>query len=129
MDFEQGLHSELASITGMTGKVFPLEAPEKTLPDYIVYHLGSKDRISTLNEGPTNQVEPTHELNIVSTTYSGLKTLMPLVIAKLKSILATNIGGSGPYIQNVKIVTEFETKEPATNYYTGIIECQFFYDE
>lgn len=129
MDFEQGLHDELASISGMTGKVFPLIAPEKEAPNYIVYHLGSKERLQTLNEGHSGQAQPTHELFVVSTTYGGLKALMALVVAELKSIRGTNIGGSGPYVQNVKILNELETFEDTTNYYTGIVECQFFYDE
>lgn len=127
MDIEQGLRSELITISGLENKVYPLTAPEDTNPPYAVYTLTGTERVKTLN-GYDGALWSTFQIDVIHSTYSGLKTLMDSILAKLKG-LTRNIGGTGPYIQNTDILTEFETYEHESNLYHGIIECRFFYSE
>lgn len=127
MDIEQGLRAELITIPGLENKVYPLTAPEGTSPPYLVYHLTNAERLKSLN-GYGGAMSATYQFDIIHGSYSGLKSIMDNILAKIKNYTG-NIGGSGPYIQNTDILTELETYEHESNLYHGIIECRFFYDE
>lgn len=127
MDIEQGLRAELKTIPELANKVYPLTAPEGTKPPYLVYHLTNSNRLKSLN-GYAGSMFATYQLDVIHESYSGLKSLMDSILAKLKNYTG-NIGGTGPYIENTDILTEFETYEHESNLYHGIIECRFFYAE
>lgn len=130
MDFEQGLTVELSAIAGLTGKVFPLVAEQGTQTPYLVYLLGGNDRVKTLS-GHDGLVESQYQLDLYHSTYANLKALKRLVIANLKTYILCNIGGTGPLIQQVEIITDFETAEYVNGVliYKGIIEFNANYDE
>lgn len=128
MDLEQGLEAELSSLTGLGGKVFPVMAPQGTKAPYLAYSLGSNNRTKTL-AGHDGLVQSQYQLDLYHTAYAGLKALKKLVIANLKTYDLRNIGGSGPLIQQVEIINDFEIYEDAVKLYKGIIEFNAYYTE
>lgn len=128
MDLEQGLTVELSTITGLANKVFPILAEQGTLAPYLTYTLGSTDRTKTL-VGHDGLVQSQYQLYLYHATYAGLKALKKLVITNLKTYDQRNIGGTGPYIQQVEIITDFETYEDAVKLFKGVIEFNVHYNE
>lgn len=128
MDLEQGLTAELSSIAGLTGKVFPIMATQGTLAPYLTYILGGNERAKTLS-GHDGLVGSQYQFDLYHSTYASLKALKKLVIANLKTYDLRNIGATGPYIQQVEIITDFETYENAVELFRGIIEFNIHYTE
>ena len=128
MDFEQGLSAELSTSAGLANKVFPVKAEQGTQAPYLTYSLGSNDRTKTL-AGHDGLVESQYQLDLYHATYAGLKALKKLVIANLKTYDRRNIGGTGPFIQQVEIINDFETWEDPVKLYKGIIEFNVDYTE
>lgn len=128
MDFKEGLTVELSALSGLTGKVFPVLAAQGTLAPYLTYALDGNDRVKTLS-GHDGLVQSRYQLDLYHSTYASLKELKALVIASLKTYDLTNIGVSGPLVQQVEIITDFETYEEATKLYKGIIEFEVHYTE
>lgn len=127
MDIEQELRAELANISGLADRVYPLVAPEGTVPPYATYHLIKADRIKTLN-GYGGSKYATYQIDIADDAYSGSKALRESVLARFENFTGS-IGGGGPYIESTKILAEFEKYEQESSLYHGMIECQFFYSE
>lgn len=128
MDLEQGLTVELSAIAELTNKVFPIMADQGTPAPYLTYTLGSNDRENTLN-GHDGLVQSQYQLDLYHSTYANLKALKKLVIANLKTYNQRNIGGTGPYIQQVEIITDLGTYEEAVKLFKGIIEFNIDYNE
>jgi hypothetical protein len=128
VNFEEGLTVELSALSGLTGKVFPVLAAQGTLTPYLTYTLDGIDRVKTLS-GHDGLVQSRYELNLYHSAYASLKTLKALVIANLKTHDLTNIGASGPLIQQIEIITDFETYEETTKLFKGIIEFEVHYTE
>lgn len=128
MDFEQGLTVELSALTGLTGKVFPIIAAQGTQAPYLTYTLGSNDRTMILT-GHDGLVESQFQLDLYHVTYGKLKALKKLVLQTIKTYEHRKIGGTGPYIQQVVIMTDFETYEDAVKLYKGVIEFNVNYTE
>jgi hypothetical protein len=128
VDLEEGLTVELAAITGLAGKVFPVMAAQGTKAPYLAYTLGSNDRVNTLS-GHASLVQSQYQLDLYHSTYASLKTLKKLVIANIKTYDLRNIGVSGPFVQQVKIITDFDTYEDALELHKGIIEFDIYYNE
>lgn len=128
MDFEEGLTDELSAITGLTDKVFPVVAAQNTQAPYLTYSLGNNDRAQNLS-GHDGLIQSQYQLDLYHSTYANLKALKKLVIANIKSYNLRNIGGSGPFIQQVEIINDFETYEDGVKLYKGIIEFNVYYDE
>lgn len=128
MDLEQGLKIELSSIAGLTTKIFPVAAPQGTTAPYLTYKLDGAERLKDLS-GHNGSVEGRFQLDVYHAKYSNLKTLMKSIIAKLKSVEQSNIGGAGPYIQEITIENEFETFDSNVSLYRGIIELNIYFGE
>lgn len=128
MDLEQGLTAELSAIAGLSNKVFPIMADQETPAPYITYALGSNDRENTLL-GYDGLVQSQYQLDLYHSTYANLKALKKLVIANIKTYNQRNIGGIGPYIQQIEIITDFETYEEAVKLFKGVIEFNIDYNE
>lgn len=128
MDLEQGMTAELSSIAGLSEKVYPVVAPEGTKAPYLVYALSSNERTMNLT-GHDGLVQSQYQLDLYHATYAGLKALKKLVIANLKTYVLRNIGGTGPYIQQVEIINDFETYEDVVKLYKGVIELEVNYTE
>lgn len=121
MDIEQGLTVELAALSGLENKVFPIIAAQGTEAPYITYVLGSSERTQDLL-GDSGLVKAQYQLDLYHSTYAGLKTFKKSVIQRIKTFNMRNLAGIGPYIQQAKITNEYETFEIGTKLYRGIIE-------
>ena len=128
MDFEQGLTVELSALAGLTGNVFPIMAAQGTQPPYLTYNLGSNDRTLTLT-GHDGLVESQYQLDLYHVTYGGLKALKKLLLQTIKTFEHRQMGVTGPYVQQVMIMTDFETYEDAVKLYRGVIEFTVNYTE
>lgn len=123
--FEQALVIQLSTISGLSGKVFPIQAEQGTLTPYLTYSLGSVDREKELN-GYNNLNAFSYQFDLISNTYSALKTLMKSLTDKLKTLEGQTVGR---YIQEIEIQTELINYIPESNLYDGIIEVIFYYQE
>lgn len=128
MDFEEGLRWELRSLEGLANKVFAIAASKGIKAPYLVYTLGGNERTKTLS-GFDGLVQPQYQLEFYHSTQKGLKELKKLLITNVKSYELKNIGGLGPFVQQVDILTEFEDYDTGAGLYKGIIEFDAHYTE
>jgi hypothetical protein len=128
MDFEQGLTTELTATAGLTNKVYPVSAQQGSVAPYVVYTLGNAARNQTL-EGHDGLVKPQYQLDVYHSSYTSLKALMKLIIANIKTYKQRNIGGTGPYVQQVEIMNELITYDSGLLLHKGIIEFNADYEE
>jgi len=128
MDFEEGLTAELSAVAGLAGRVFPITAQQGVQVPYLTYNLGGNERLQYLG-GHDGLVQSQYQLDLYHSSYANLKAIKKAVIASIKSYVQRNIGGSGPYIQQVEILNEFETYEESVKLFRGIIEFAVHYDE
>jgi hypothetical protein len=128
MDFEQALTAELSAIPGLESKVFPIVAPQVTAGPYLTYTLENNERVQSLT-GHDGLVQSRYQLDLFHASYAGLKALKKAVIQNLKTLNLRNIGGTGPYIQQVEILSELEAYEESVKLYKGIIEFDVHYNE
>lgn len=115
MDFEQALVYELEMVTGLKGKVFPLNAEENEEPPLIVYISSGGENIMTLN-GPTNITELSCEIHLLCETYEQLKSLTKAVIGRIQSFFHRKIGQNGPFIKSVSYIEPIEDIDNNLNY-------------
>lgn len=100
LTLEEALYSELSAIAGISGAVYPVNAPQGCPAPYITYDTDDQALEKSLDGfiGSGNQ----HcEVDVFHTTYALLKALAALVKAEIASWLGHTIGTTGPYIQNV----------------------------
>ena len=128
MDFEQALTAELSAIPGLGNNVFPIVAPQDTASPYLTYSLEKNERVQNL-AGHDGLVRSQYQLNLFHASYAGLKALKKAVIQNLKTYNLRNVGGTGPYIQQVEILSELEAYEEGVKLYKGIIEFDVHYNE
>ncbi|AIQ54568.1 hypothetical protein [Paenibacillus sp. FSL R7-0331] len=125
MNFEQALVHELSSISGLSGKVYPGEAPEKVIP-YIVYlsSAGLKDKDL---DGYKDSRRVPLELNIVATRYSDMKQFTESTIEKLISFERRVIGVDGPFISELTYEPPAELFEDAIKAFRSVIDVVVYY--
>jgi len=127
-ELEEGLKTELTSVTGLSGKMFPVLASQGTKAPYLVYEQNDAERTKILS-GFDGLIEGSYQLELYHSTYPELKALKKLVIAELKTIEQTSIGATGPYIQQIEITDQSEIFEVSTGLYVCSIAVNFIYDE
>lgn len=115
MNFEEALVEELSSIEGLNDKVFPLNATEGTNPPFIIYVSSEGEQDQTLT-GYTDTKALTCEIHLIAETYSELKSLIKLVIAKLQTFFARAIGTNGPVIKSFAMDEPLEAHEEEVGY-------------
>lgn len=91
--------TQLESITAITGKIFPVDAPESQKMPYVTYALENSDEKKS-HEGYRGLFIDTFAFDIISKRADEVKTITKAIRDKLKSIEKTNIG---VYIQEVTI--------------------------
>jgi hypothetical protein len=128
VDFEQALTAELSIIAGLNGQIFPTIAEQDSLVPYLIYSLGKNKETQTLTRY-TGLVKSDYQIDLFHSSYAGLKALKKLVIQRLKSFDQRVVGTSGPYIQDVTIINDFETYEYALKLHKGVIEFNVSYNE
>lgn len=121
LNFEQAITVELKTISGLTTKVFPVNAPEGTVAPYITYDSDDQNWEKVLDGFLTSG--PLHcSVDVLHTTYANMKALAALVKAEIASWLMTTIATTGPYIQDVTFDELLpELFEPEVNLYRKII--------
>lgn len=127
MDFESALRAELASITELTNKVFPLAGLEGTETPFVIYAKSNTDFIKTM-DGTSTTRHGRYELNLISNTYANLQSLLVSVKNKLISFEKRVIGTSGPFIQSVVIENINELYEEQVKFYRAYFEIRFYYE-
>jgi len=116
LTFEEALVAELESVSGLSGKVFPLNAAEGTKPPYLIYISSDGLPDKTLTGYTESKTIPL-EINIICRTYTDLKSLTPAVLAKIRSFQRRTIGMDGPYVQDVAYDEPVELLEPQVMWY------------
>ena len=127
-DLETGLTTELAAITVLTNKVFPVLAAQNVAAPYLIYSMDGSNREMIL-AGHEGMVNARYDLEIHHTTYALLKALIGLVITEVKTWQSTNLGVTGPYVQALEITDESETYQYDTNFFVGVISFDITYSE
>ena len=126
MSFESALREELQTISGLSGKIFPINAPEQTLAPYIAY-LSSEGTFDKTLTGFLNTREVACELNIIGATYPEMKSLEQQVLTKLKTFPLRTIGTSNVYIQEIILQEPVEMYEAELRMYRCNIEFTITY--
>jgi hypothetical protein len=127
-DLETGLTTELTAITGLSGKVYAVLAGQGTAAPYLVYSLDDTDREKTL-DGYDGLIKSRYQFEFYHSTYAQLKALKALIIAEIKTWEQTNLGATGPYIQQIDISDESEPYELATKLHGCVIQVAFYFNE
>ncbi|WP_336772302.1 tail completion protein gp17 [Paenibacillus sp. MMO-58] len=125
MTFEPALVAELSAVPELQGKIFPLSANGAPAP-YLVY-VSSEGLPSKGLDGYGSGKNVTVMLNIMSDTYSGLKTITANVLAILHTFEKRKIGEGGPFIQELTHQEPVEGYEPLPKLYRCVIELKAFF--
>lgn len=128
MDFEQGLRTELQSITGLNKKVFPLTVPEGTKAPYIVYGKSSTEFIKSLDGNSTTR-SAVYDIDIVSDTYAQLQSTFAALKTKVFSFSGRTIGTTSIYVQDVTVETLVELFEEEIRWHRMSLEIRFYFKE
>ncbi len=120
--FEQGLQTAIKAIVP---KTYPIMAPETTRPPYATYELISSNRLKDF-DGYHGTIEGTYQITVVGVTYGYCKEKIEAIIDLLQNFTGA-IGGTGPVVQNVDVLNEFEDYENTIQQYTAAVELRFFY--
>lgn len=126
MDFEQALRAELITLTNLSGKLYPLFAPEGTIPPFVVYQKIRTDYVKTL-DGTQTYRDGWYEFDLLATTYADLQLKYVALIDKLKTFVGRNIGTGGPFIQNVTVENVVELYENQVDWHRMNIEVKFYF--
>lgn len=126
MDFEQALRAELITLTNLSNKVYPLFAPEGTIPPFVVYQKIRTDYVKTM-DGTQTIRDGWYEFDLLATTYSDLQTKYVALVDKLKSFVGRSIGTDGPFIQNVTVENVVELYENQIDWHRMNVEVKFYF--
>jgi uncharacterized protein (DUF1684 family) len=127
MNFEQALRAELVSISGLSSKVFPMQAMEGITAPFVIYQKTNTEYIKTM-DGTTGTRMGRYEIDILATTYSDLQSFLVAVKNKLISFEDRSIGTGGPFVQSVIVQNLIELFEDAVKFYRANFEVTFYYE-
>lgn len=122
MTFDEALRDELSLLDGLANKVFPLHATEGTKAPYVIY-VSSEGLRDKILDGYLGSGVISCEINILQTSYSGLKTLSKYVIEKIISFQGRTIG-AGPFIKDVTYQTSPAIYEKEVNLYRTVLDIK-----
>jgi hypothetical protein len=123
MNFEESLRYELATITGLEDKVYPLNASEGVEPPFVVYVSSEGEEIQTL-DGYTGLTEITTEIHVVAASYDELKRFERAVIDKMQTFFGRIIGIDGVYVKSFSYTEPTETHENETGYERAVFDTR-----
>lgn len=126
IDFEQSLKTELSAITGLSSKVFPLNAPIGTEAPYVTYESSGVNEDKAL-DGFLDTGELSCTVEVLGSTYASAKQLSPLIRTKIKSFIGRAIGNGGPFVQDVEFEQNIEMYEPNMNLFRVIINFTVYF--
>lgn len=121
---EKLLVKQLGNIEELRNKVFPTNIPEGQKPPFCVYIKSSHKQLRTL-QGIESNIETSFLINILSKSYTELKTLTQKVINGLKNMT----GEDNIIIENTEVENISETYENELELYRSIIDFKIQYKE
>jgi hypothetical protein len=126
---QEAITAELSAVTGLSGKVYPIEAQQGTSAPYLVYSVSGGERSRTLIQHD-GLVMANYQIDLFHTSYTNILSLRRLVLTEMQAWERTNLGGTGPYIQACTILDEpIETFDNETELYQSTIDIQICYTE
>ena len=128
MDFESALRTELASISGLSSKVFPLAAFDGTDSPFVIYAKANTFYFRSF-DGTGNTKRGQYDLEVIAGTYAALQTLVKAVKLKVASFEGRVIGSSGPFVHSAMIENITELYEPDPKFYRASMEFTVFFEE
>lgn len=126
MNFEQALRAELVTLSGLSNKVFPLNAPEGTATPFVVYAKANTDYIKSM-DGTQLIRQGRYDIDVLAQTYSALQDQIVAIKNKILSFEGRIIGTGGPFVQSVQILNLIEMYENQVQFYRGSFEIIFYY--
>lgn len=93
MALEEILTTQLSAVTGLSGKVHPINANPKESAPYLVYLKTGGEEYGILN-GYTGTNQTRFELNLFHSSYSNVKALAASVTTKLKTLQGNTFSGT-----------------------------------
>lgn len=126
MSFEGDLKTELAAVTAIANKIYPLTAPEGTQAPYLVY-ISSEGLPDKSLDGYLTSKRVSCELNIVGANYAAMKSLTASVLEIIRSFQGRTIGISGPFIQDVSLEEPVELYESQVKMYRCNTDVKFYF--
>lgn len=127
MDFEAALTMELKTIPDIQNRVYPLNAPEKTISPFILYTSSEGKRTNTITDGFLVDRSVQGEINVVAPKYSSMKQVARQVIGQLVSMNQRVIGNGGPYINEMTYEEPIELFEHEVSLYRCVIGFKTYY--
>lgn len=129
MTFEAALRAELITITGLSNKVYPIQAQEGTSAPYVTYETGLMSEEKS-HEGFNTSGTLECTLDVLGATYGDMKSYSKAVKAKVKGFLSRTIGTGGPFIQSITFAELApELYESQVDMYRCSITFTVFYKE
>lgn len=116
VNFEEALIAELKTVSGLSGKIFPLHPP-KGEPAPLAFFLGGGGEEFKAHDGYTGLVKTNYEINTVAKSYASMAYLGSMVNDKLKSFQSRAIGDGSVYIQNISVDEPDKVYEEQVNLY------------
>jgi hypothetical protein len=126
MSFETAMRTELMTVSGLSNKVFPMNAPEGTTLPYLAY-VSSEGVEAKSHDGYLDMTTVDCEISVVHSSYASMKSLTGLVINELKTFQGATIGTTGPFIQNITYEAPVELYEAEIDAYRSIINIQVIF--
>jgi hypothetical protein len=130
MTFEEALRSEVSSVSGLASKVFPLLARSQNqsllAAPYVAY-VSTEGLQEKSLEGYDASRRVSCEIHVVQTSYTSMKSLTKLVMAKILTFQSRVIGTGGPYIQNVTYQEPVELYDDEPKLYRCVIQYEFYF--
>lgn len=123
MTFEEGLVKEFIDRNIRT---YPLGAPEGSAPPFIVYRKTNIEFVKTL-DGYQNKANGNYSLVLVSKNYLDLQSKNEEIKDILLNLYGKEIGGEGPFIEDLKVSFTGDTYVYETDEYTSNINLEIHY--
>jgi len=123
---EEAIFQRLSNlIPNLSGRIYPVNAPQNVALPYVVYKRISTMRSPTLAHQGSREVAI--QFDIYSRTYPEMRALRDAVRIAFEDIIG-EYTPSAPHIQRADIINEFDGFDIGTNSATGVIEIEFFFN-
>lgn len=126
MNFEESLNYELSTVSGLSGKVFPLNATEGTTLPYAVYISSEGKRYKTL-DGFIALREVECEVSVFNASYGSCKELTKDVLDVIISFYNREIGVDGVFISFLEYDEPVEAYDEDLKLHQCVITFQVKY--
>lgn len=123
---EEAIYQRLSNqIPNLSGRIYPVNAPQTVALPYVVYKRISTLRSPTLSEQGSREVAI--QFDIYAKTYPEMRTVRDEVRIAFEDVIGL-YEIDGPFIQRAEIINEFDGFDIGTDSTTGVIEIEFFFN-